>query len=71
MAAFFVGLLFAVPASFLSSVLATIVFVLAILLVYGYALVTPGFQAYCPHCRRRVRLGSDTCHHCGRGVFPR
>jgi hypothetical protein len=68
MAAFFVALLFAVPASLVSSLLATIAFVLAILLVYAYALLNPGFQAYCPHCRRRVRLGSGTCHHCGRRV---
>lgn len=22
----------------------------------------------CPHCRKRVKAGADTCHHCGRSV---
>jgi len=60
--------LFAVPASFVSSVLATIVFALAILLVYGYAL-DPGFQATAPLPQAR-QVGSDTCHHCGEAWSP-
>lgn len=23
---------------------------------------------YCPHCGKRVKVGHDTCHHCGRDV---
>lgn len=22
----------------------------------------------CPHCRKRVKTGASTCHHCGRQV---
>jgi hypothetical protein len=22
----------------------------------------------CPNCRKRIKLGADTCHHCGRKV---
>jgi hypothetical protein len=23
---------------------------------------------YCPHCRKRVKVGAGVCHHCGRDV---
>lgn len=23
---------------------------------------------YCPHCRKRVKIGAASCHHCGRAV---
>jgi hypothetical protein len=23
---------------------------------------------YCPYCRKRVKMGADSCHHCGRPV---
>jgi Flp pilus assembly protein TadB len=23
---------------------------------------------YCPYCRKRVKMGASTCHHCGRTV---
>jgi hypothetical protein len=29
---------------------------------------------YCPHCRKRVKMGADLCHHCGQpaqGEFNR
>jgi hypothetical protein len=36
--------------------------------IYYNVLFNPRFQAYCPHCRKRVKLGADTCHHCTRSV---
>jgi uncharacterized membrane protein len=24
---------------------------------------------YCPYCRKRVKMGATTCHHCGQNVL--
>lgn len=29
---------------------------------------TGALTAYCPHCGKRVKIGTDTCHHCTRKV---
>ena len=36
-----------------------------ILVAYAWA---PWTTAVCPWCRKRVKLGATTCHHCGRDV---
>jgi hypothetical protein len=28
----------------------------------------PTTVLYCPHCRKRVKIGATSCHHCGRTV---
>jgi len=39
---------------------------LPVALLGWYALITdPGTVAYCPHCGKRVKIGSTVCHHCG------
>jgi hypothetical protein len=32
------------------------------------AVFNPATVLYCPHCRKRVKLGAESCHHCGRTV---
>lgn len=38
------------------------------LIICVFAALTPEHVLYCPHCRKRVKAGADTCHHCGRDV---
>ncbi len=37
-------------------------------LAYGGAILNDANVLYCPYCRKRVKLGANTCHHCGRTV---
>lgn len=36
------------------------------LLIYAYTV--GGLRTRCPSCRKRVKIGASTCHHCGRDV---
>jgi hypothetical protein len=39
--------------------------------VVAVSVMEGGPVAYvCPHCRKRVKAGAATCHHCGRDVLP-
>jgi RNA polymerase subunit RPABC4/transcription elongation factor Spt4 len=49
----------------------TVIFfaVLGLAFVGGLVPVIKGESAFsCPHCRKMVKLGATTCHHCGRSV---
>ena len=68
-AAFFMAVLVAILPSMVSSAFGGVVFVLVFLAVYGMAIFNPNAAVlYCPHCRKRVKVGADTCHHCGKLV---
>ena len=43
--------------------------VLALCFVGGLLPIIRGESAFsCPHCRKMVKLGANTCHHCGKSV---
>lgn len=50
------------------SPLAGPVFVIALVLILGGYVLSPSTAAVCPYCRKRVKLGASTCHHCGQTV---
>lgn len=33
--------------------------------LYGMAVMNDGQMIHCAACRKRVKLGATTCHHCG------
>lgn len=37
-------------------------------LAYLLLAATPGNVLYCPHCRKRTKIGASVCHHCQRAV---
>jgi hypothetical protein len=36
--------------------------------IYILAALNPENVLYCPYCRKRVKIGATTCHHCGQRV---
>ena len=40
------------------------------LLVWVGGALNPLHVLYCPYCKKRVKAGADSCHHCGRVVVP-
>ncbi len=40
----------------------------AVIIVWIAIAADPSQVAVCQHCRKRVKLGASTCHHCGRTV---
>jgi hypothetical protein len=65
--ALFGGLLVAIPLSLIARPLGYAFFPVFLLLWIGTAL-SRDYALYCPHCRKRVKMGADICHHCGRAV---
>ncbi len=65
--ALFGGLLVAIPLSLIASPLGYAFFPVFLLLWLGTAL-NRDYALYCPHCRKRVKMGAEVCHHCGRAV---
>lgn len=67
-----VSLFVALGAAFVSSLvwepLAGIVFLIVFLLMMIAAVFNDDNILYCPHCRKRVKMGANTCHHCARAV---
>jgi hypothetical protein len=41
-----------------------------LMFVHGSNVLSDEQMLYCPHCKKRVKMGADTCHHCGREVKP-
>lgn len=39
--------------------------------IWIYRYTAGGLKLRCPSCGKRVKLGYDTCHHCGRVVSAR
>ena len=41
--------------------------------LYGLLLLAAVFNddnvLYCPFCKKRVKMGAQACHHCGRNVL--
>lgn len=66
MSAVFLGLIACVLASFLWDPLTVPVFVLVTGGVWLLAVLNDENVLTCPHCGKRVKLGSTVCHHCGR-----
>lgn len=67
--AFVIALVVAILPSMISSAFGGVVFVIVFLVVYGNAIFNPEAPVlYCPHCRKRVKAGATTCHHCGKAV---
>lgn len=65
--ALFGGLLVAIPLSMIARPLGYAFFPVFLLLWIGTAL-SRDYALYCPHCRKRVKMGANVCHHCGRTV---
>jgi hypothetical protein len=38
--------------------------------VWLLSAANPLVVLYCPFCGKRVKMGADSCHHCGRRVTP-
>lgn len=68
MAALFAGLIAAVLTAFVWEAAVGVVFVVVTGGVWVLAVLNEENVPYCPHCGKRVKLGSGTCHHCGRDV---
>jgi hypothetical protein len=39
-----------------------------LILVWWFGAANPGTVLYCPYCRKRVKAGANTCHHCQQRV---
>lgn len=65
--ALFGGLLVAMPLSLIAKPLGYAFFPVFLLLWLGTAL-NRDYALDCPHCRKRVKMGANVCHHCGRAV---
>jgi hypothetical protein len=65
--ALFGGLVVAIPLSMIARPLGYAFFPVFLLLWIGTAL-SRDYALACPHCRKRVKMGADVCHHCGRAV---
>jgi len=48
--------------------LGPVVGVVGWLVIYVLLAAATGTVLYCPHCRKRVKMGAAACHHCGRTV---
>lgn len=42
---------------------------IGLFVIYAYS--AGGLKTRCPACRKRVKIGATTCHHCGRAVADR
>lgn len=50
------------------TVLAVIIFLPVFLFALFAQVTDKSHVLYCPHCRKRVKMGADRCHHCGQMV---
>lgn len=66
--AMLLALIPAVIGSLITPVLGTILFFVVFVPVWIIGAANPGNVLYCPYCRKRVKVGATTCHHCGRSV---
>lgn len=65
---FIIAAILAAVASLVSPILGTVVLIAVFgLLVVGGAM-NPNLVLYCPYCKKRVKMGATTCHHCGQVV---
>jgi hypothetical protein len=51
-------------------VVSGILFCGTFLVVWVASAANPLVVLYCPSCQKRVKMGADACHHCGRVVVP-
>jgi hypothetical protein len=58
----------AVLGSLISPVVGTILFFVVFFPVWILGAANPENVLYCPYCRKRVKIGATSCHHCGRTV---
>lgn len=65
--ALFGGVLVAVLLSLIARPLGYAFFPVFLVLWIGTAL-SRDYALDCPHCRKRVKMGANVCHHCGRTV---
>lgn len=40
----------------------------AFIVILALAVLNRNLVLYCPYCRKRVKMGATSCHHCGRQV---
>ena len=66
--AMLLALIPAVIGSLITPVLGTVLFFVVFVPVWIIGAANPGNVLYCPYCRKRVKVGATTCHHCGRSV---
>jgi hypothetical protein len=52
----------------ISEGLGTTIGVVVFFLIWAMAAANTDLVLYCPHCRKRVKIGADVCHHCGRSA---
>lgn len=64
-------LLGAIPGALVAQLWNPLGVVVAMLLIAVAILASlmPDHVLYCPHCKKRVKAGADTCHHCGQNVL--
>lgn len=70
----FTAFLIALVPAFLGSLIApavgSVLFFLTFIPVWLLSAANPMVVLYCPFCGKRVKMGADSCHHCGRAVTP-
>ncbi len=67
----FLALLVAVIPAGLVALVSSPASSVVLFVVFGavwWQLATTTNPLYCPHCRKRVKMGASACHHCGREV---
>jgi hypothetical protein len=67
--AFLIGLLFAMGAELVWKPLVAPAFFLGAVGTYALAVLNPANVMRCPHCGKRAKMGTSTCHHCGRALI--
>jgi hypothetical protein len=66
--ALIVGAIVSVPFALIWGPLGTVALTLGVVGMIAFQLSPQGTVFYCPYCRKRVKAGASTCHHCGRTV---